>query len=120
MATFAWQTGSFVIAEGIENEETLAFLRQIDDIGLRAGHVIRGGQGYGLGAGGRAPGAQRLAFGPCPGGGIGRRRRFKPGRPYGHGGSSPSPGIDGVHLGTLTLKSSAHVPMSRSGHGGPS
>jgi EAL domain-containing protein (putative c-di-GMP-specific phosphodiesterase class I) len=49
MATFAWQTGSFVIAEGIENEETLAFLRQIDDIGLRAGHVIRGGQGYGLG-----------------------------------------------------------------------
>jgi hypothetical protein len=42
MATFAWQTGSFVIAEGIESEATLAFLRQIDDIGLRAGHVIRG------------------------------------------------------------------------------
>jgi diguanylate cyclase (GGDEF)-like protein len=49
MATFAWQTGSFVIAEGIEDEDTLAFLRRIDDLGLRAGHVIQGGQGYGLG-----------------------------------------------------------------------
>jgi diguanylate cyclase (GGDEF)-like protein len=49
MATFAWQTGSFVIAEGIEDQDTLAFLRGIDDLGLRAGHVIQGGQGYGLG-----------------------------------------------------------------------
>jgi EAL domain-containing protein (putative c-di-GMP-specific phosphodiesterase class I) len=49
MATFAWQTGSFVIAEGIEDPETLAFVRGIDDHHLRAGHVIQGGQGYGLG-----------------------------------------------------------------------
>jgi diguanylate cyclase (GGDEF)-like protein len=49
MATFAWQTGSFVIAEGIEDPETLAFVRGIDDHHVRAGHVIQGGQGYGLG-----------------------------------------------------------------------
>jgi diguanylate cyclase (GGDEF)-like protein len=49
MATFAWQTGSFVIAEGIEDPETLAFVRGIDDAHARAGHVIQGGQGYGLG-----------------------------------------------------------------------
>ncbi|MEN3285343.1 MAG: hypothetical protein V7607_6483 [Solirubrobacteraceae bacterium] len=49
MATFAWQTGSFVIAEGIEDPETLAFVRGIDESDVRAGHVIRGGQGFGLG-----------------------------------------------------------------------
>jgi EAL domain-containing protein (putative c-di-GMP-specific phosphodiesterase class I) len=49
MATFAWQTGSFVIAEGIEDPETLAFVRAIDESDVRSGHVIRGGQGYGLG-----------------------------------------------------------------------
>jgi diguanylate cyclase (GGDEF)-like protein len=49
MATFARQTGSFVIAEGIEDEDTLAFLREIDTLGLRAGHIIQGGQGFGLG-----------------------------------------------------------------------
>jgi diguanylate cyclase (GGDEF)-like protein len=49
MATFAWQTGSFVIAEGIEDPETLAYVRGIDDHALRAGHVIQGGQGFGLG-----------------------------------------------------------------------
>jgi diguanylate cyclase (GGDEF)-like protein len=49
MATFAWQTGSFVIAEGIEDPETLDFVRGIDDHHARAGHVIQGGQGYGLG-----------------------------------------------------------------------
>jgi diguanylate cyclase (GGDEF)-like protein len=49
MATFAWQTGSFVIAEGIEDPETLAFVRAIDDQDMRAGHVIQGGQGFGLG-----------------------------------------------------------------------
>jgi EAL domain-containing protein (putative c-di-GMP-specific phosphodiesterase class I) len=49
MATFASQTGSFVIAEGIEDEETLAFLRSMDDPGLRPGHLVQGGQGYGLG-----------------------------------------------------------------------
>jgi diguanylate cyclase (GGDEF)-like protein len=49
MATFAWQTGSYVIAEGIEDLETLAFVRRIDEDDVRSGHVIRGGQGYGLG-----------------------------------------------------------------------
>jgi EAL domain-containing protein (putative c-di-GMP-specific phosphodiesterase class I) len=33
MATFARQTGAYVIAEGIEDEDTLAFLRSIDDLG---------------------------------------------------------------------------------------
>jgi hypothetical protein len=32
MATFARQTGAYVIAEGIEDEDTLAFLRSIDDL----------------------------------------------------------------------------------------
>jgi len=32
MATFARQTGAYVIAEGIEDDETLAFLQQIDDL----------------------------------------------------------------------------------------
>jgi diguanylate cyclase (GGDEF)-like protein len=49
MATFACHSGSFVIAEGIEDSETLAFVRGIDDEGMRSGHVIQGGQGYGLG-----------------------------------------------------------------------
>jgi diguanylate cyclase (GGDEF)-like protein len=49
MATFAWQTGSFVIAEGIEDPETLDFVRAIDDHHVRVGNVIQGGQGYGLG-----------------------------------------------------------------------
>jgi EAL domain-containing protein (putative c-di-GMP-specific phosphodiesterase class I) len=59
MATFAWQTGSFVIAEGIEDQDTLTFLRQIDHLGLRAGHVIQGGQGYGLGRPSSALAAER-------------------------------------------------------------
>jgi diguanylate cyclase (GGDEF)-like protein len=48
MATFARQTGALVIAEGIEDQELLAFLRSLDD---EDNHepVIRGGQGYGLG-----------------------------------------------------------------------
>jgi diguanylate cyclase (GGDEF)-like protein len=62
MATFAWQTGSFVIAEGVEDEDTLAFLRQIDDLGLRAGHVIQGGQGYGLGRPSPEPATDRPAL----------------------------------------------------------
>jgi EAL domain-containing protein (putative c-di-GMP-specific phosphodiesterase class I) len=49
MATFASHSGSFVIAEGIEDSETLAFVLGIDDEGTRSGHVIQGGQGYGLG-----------------------------------------------------------------------
>jgi diguanylate cyclase (GGDEF)-like protein len=59
MASFASQTGSFVIAEGIEDEETLAFLRDMDDTELRPGHLVHGGQGYGLGRPAPQPSARR-------------------------------------------------------------
>jgi diguanylate cyclase (GGDEF)-like protein len=49
MATYARQTGSFVIAEGIEDQETLDFLGEIADWELRPDRIIQGGQGYGLG-----------------------------------------------------------------------
>jgi diguanylate cyclase (GGDEF)-like protein len=49
MATFARQTGAYVIAEGIEDEETLAFLRSLDDLDVRPERIIQGGQGYRLG-----------------------------------------------------------------------
>jgi EAL domain-containing protein (putative c-di-GMP-specific phosphodiesterase class I) len=49
MATFASQTGAFVIAEGIEDEETLEFLRTIEELHLRPGRIIKGGQGFKLG-----------------------------------------------------------------------
>ena len=46
MATYARQTGSFVIAEGIGDEETLAFLHAID---TSPATMFQGGQGYSLG-----------------------------------------------------------------------
>jgi diguanylate cyclase (GGDEF)-like protein len=49
MATFARQTGAFVIAEGIEDEETLEFLRGIEALDARPGTIIQGGQGFRLG-----------------------------------------------------------------------
>jgi diguanylate cyclase (GGDEF)-like protein len=49
MATYASQTGSFVIAEGIEDETTLDFLLTIEDHEDRPQRLIHGGQGYGLG-----------------------------------------------------------------------
>ena len=49
MATYARQTGSYVIAEGIEDQETLDFLGSIDDRDVRLEQIIQGGQGYGLG-----------------------------------------------------------------------
>ena len=49
MATFARQTGAYVIAEGIEDEETLDFLRSVDQLDIRSSRIIQGGQGYGLG-----------------------------------------------------------------------
>jgi diguanylate cyclase (GGDEF)-like protein len=49
MATFARHTGAYVIAEGIEDEETLDFLRRIDQFDVRPSRIIQGGQGYGLG-----------------------------------------------------------------------
>jgi EAL domain-containing protein (putative c-di-GMP-specific phosphodiesterase class I) len=49
MATYASQTGSFVIAEGIEDATTLDFLLTIGDHDDRPNTIIHGGQGYGLG-----------------------------------------------------------------------
>ncbi len=49
MATFARQTGALVIAEGIEDEDTLGFLHSLDEQRLDAEPVIQGGQGFGLG-----------------------------------------------------------------------
>ena len=49
MATFARQTDAFVIAEGIEDQDTLDFLRRIDDGELQPGRIFQGGQGFGLG-----------------------------------------------------------------------
>ena len=46
IATYARHTGAFVIAEGIEDDETLTFLHNIDELGNT---IIQGGQGYGLG-----------------------------------------------------------------------
>ena len=42
MATFARQTGAFVIAEGIEDEETLEFLRGVEALDARPGTIIQG------------------------------------------------------------------------------
>lgn len=50
MATYARQTGAFVIAEGIEDEETLAFLRGIQASDFAPQTIIQGGQGFALGA----------------------------------------------------------------------
>ena len=49
MATFARQTEAFVIAEGIEDEETLSFLRGVKAVELVPGSIIQGGQGFQLG-----------------------------------------------------------------------
>jgi EAL domain-containing protein (putative c-di-GMP-specific phosphodiesterase class I) len=50
MATFARQTGSFVIAEGVEDADTLQFLRGIDIRDLHIDTIIQGGQGGELGS----------------------------------------------------------------------
>jgi diguanylate cyclase (GGDEF)-like protein len=49
IATFARQTGAYVIAEGIEDDETLTFLRGIDHRALGSEAIIQGGQGFRLG-----------------------------------------------------------------------
>jgi len=49
MATFARQTGALVIAEGIEDDDTLAFLRTLEEQRFDSEPVIQGGQGFGLG-----------------------------------------------------------------------
>jgi diguanylate cyclase (GGDEF)-like protein len=50
MATFARQTGAYVIAEGIEDDALLDYVRTIDErIPRDIATMIQGGQGYGLG-----------------------------------------------------------------------
>ena len=49
MATYARQTGSYVIAEGIEDQDTLDFLGAIGDRDIQVEYIIQGGQGFGLG-----------------------------------------------------------------------
>ena len=50
MATFARETGAFVIAEGIEDEDILEFLRGVNqEHQLASDTIIQGGQGFGLG-----------------------------------------------------------------------
>jgi EAL domain-containing protein (putative c-di-GMP-specific phosphodiesterase class I) len=49
MATFARQTGAFVIAEGIEDKDTLQFLRYINERDVSSNEIIQGVQGFGLG-----------------------------------------------------------------------
>ncbi len=65
MATFARQTGAFVIAEGVEDAETLRFLRSIDVADLHIDKVIQGGQGGELGrpSAGMPPGVPGLLHG---------------------------------------------------------
>lgn len=49
MATFARHTGAFVIAEGIEDKDTLQFLRHLDTSDVFSDTIIQGGQGFELG-----------------------------------------------------------------------
>jgi diguanylate cyclase (GGDEF)-like protein len=49
MATFANETGSYVIAEGIENQEALGFVQRLATNRSVSRPRIHGGQGYGLG-----------------------------------------------------------------------
>ena len=49
ITAYARQTGAYVIAEGIEDDETLAFLHAIDERELHGDAIIQGGQGYSLG-----------------------------------------------------------------------
>jgi EAL domain-containing protein (putative c-di-GMP-specific phosphodiesterase class I) len=50
MSTYARQTGAYVIAEGIEDDGVLDYVRTIDEqIPRDIAAMIQGGQGYGLG-----------------------------------------------------------------------
>jgi diguanylate cyclase (GGDEF)-like protein len=46
---YARRTGAYVIAEGIESEQILAFVRSAEEVDVVHGPPIRGGQGYLLG-----------------------------------------------------------------------
>jgi diguanylate cyclase (GGDEF)-like protein len=49
MATYAHQTGAYVIAEGIEDQETLDFIADIGSRDDSPQRIVQGGQGFGLG-----------------------------------------------------------------------
>jgi EAL domain-containing protein (putative c-di-GMP-specific phosphodiesterase class I) len=49
VAAYARQTGAMVIAEGIEDGDTLEFLQRLDERAGQGECIIQGGQGYGLG-----------------------------------------------------------------------
>ena len=49
MALFAEQTGTFVIAEGIEDAEMLQYIQSLAEPEMGMPTVVHGGQGYGLG-----------------------------------------------------------------------
>lgn len=49
LATFARQTGAFVIAEGIEDDDALDILRNFKQDYADSRWIVEGGQGYGLG-----------------------------------------------------------------------
>jgi EAL domain-containing protein (putative c-di-GMP-specific phosphodiesterase class I) len=49
MATYAHQTGAFVIAEGIEDQDTLQYLHHLSDHRGDQDNMIQGGQGFELG-----------------------------------------------------------------------
>ena len=70
MATYARQTGSFVIAEGIEDQETLEFLAEIDEGDLRPDRIIQAAKGTGSGARPASrlqpPGLLPHAYSACP------------------------------------------------------
>ena len=70
MATYAHQTGAYVIAAGVESDETLDFLATLEGHHRPGERLVRGGQGFVLGresAGERgglvAPGARRAPTG---------------------------------------------------------
>lgn len=65
MATFAHQTGAFVIAEGIEDEDTLRFLRTFHERDVSDQAIIQGGQGFRLGR--PAPAAAHASTGALAG-----------------------------------------------------
>jgi EAL domain-containing protein (putative c-di-GMP-specific phosphodiesterase class I) len=46
---YAGRAGAYVIAEGIESEQILAFVQNAEDLRLADGPPIKGGQGYLLG-----------------------------------------------------------------------
>ena len=66
MATFARQTGAYVIAEGIEDDALLDWVRTIDDTIPREAAMVQGGRA--TGSGGRRPRSPR----------PGRRRAAQP------------------------------------------